>query len=105
MGQRSIGGEAVHRAQLEQLLALGQIRTPESQVMPTSRDEHAGLGGPFILLTPGGRSQLAYVEVQNVSRLITEPDEVRILAARHGSIRAQALTPSDSLTAIKELLR
>ncbi|MFC8589824.1 helix-turn-helix domain-containing protein [Streptomyces atroolivaceus] len=102
---RPIGGEAVHRAQLEQLLALGQLRTLELQVMPTSRDEHAGLGGPFILLTPGGRSQLAYVEVQNVSRLITEPDEVRILAARYGSIRAQALTPSDSLTAIKELLR
>ncbi|WP_373428677.1 Scr1 family TA system antitoxin-like transcriptional regulator [Streptomyces sp. B1I3] len=103
--RRPIGGEKVHRAQLEQLLALGRLRSLELQVMPTGRDEHAGLGGPFILLTPKGRSQLAYMEVQNVSRLITEPDEVRILAARYGSIRAQALTPSDSLTAIEELLR
>lgn len=102
---RPVGGRHVHRAQLEQLLALGQLRSLELQVMPTARDEHAGLGGPFILLTPPGRAQLAYVEVQNVSRLITDTDEVRILAARYGSIRAQALTPSDSLAAIKELLR
>jgi transcriptional regulator with XRE-family HTH domain len=102
--RRPIGGEAIHKAQLEKLLELGQLRSLELQVMPTKRDEHAGMGGPFILLTPKGRPQVGYVEVQNVSRLITEPDEVRILAARYGSIRAQALTPSESLAVIKELL-
>ncbi|MFJ1613186.1 Scr1 family TA system antitoxin-like transcriptional regulator [Streptomyces sp. NPDC088251] len=103
--RRPIGGAAVHKAQLEQLIDLGQLRSLELQVMPTERDEHAGMGGPFILLTPKGRPQVAYLEVQNISRLITDPDEVRILAARYGSIRAQALTPSESLTVIKELLR
>ncbi|MFE3904247.1 helix-turn-helix domain-containing protein [Streptomyces sp. NPDC059153] len=103
--RRPIGGAAVHKAQLEQLIDLGQLRSLELQVMPTKREEHAGMGGPFILLTPKGRPQVAYLEVQNISRLITDPDEVRILAARYGSIRAQAATPSESLTVIKELLR
>ncbi|MGW1103499.1 helix-turn-helix domain-containing protein [Streptomyces sp. NPDC002540] len=103
--RRPIGGAAVHKAQLEQLIDLGQLRSLELQVMPTMREEHAGMGGPFILLTPKGRPQVAYLEVQNISRLLTDPDEVRILAARYGSIRAQAPTPSESLTVIKELLR
>ncbi|MFG2623425.1 Scr1 family TA system antitoxin-like transcriptional regulator [Streptomyces sp. NPDC048473] len=103
--RRPIGGDAVHKAQLEQLIDLGQLRSLELQVMPTRRNKHAGMGGPFILLTPKGRPQVAYLEVQNISRLITDPDEVRILAARYGSIRAQAPTPSESLTVIKELLR
>ncbi|GHB13705.1 MULTISPECIES: helix-turn-helix domain-containing protein [Streptomyces] len=102
--RRPIGGAEVHTDQLEKLLELGQLRSLELQVMPTERDTHAGMGGPFILLAPKGRPQVGYLEVQNVSRLVTDPDEVRILAARYGSIRAQALSPSDSLAAIKELL-
>ncbi|WP_329212365.1 helix-turn-helix domain-containing protein [Streptomyces sp. NBC_00683] len=102
--RRPIGGSTVHRAQLEKLLDLGRLRSLELQVMPTDRVQHAGMGGPFILLTPKGRPQVAYLEVQNISRLVTDPDEVRILAARYGSIRAQALNPSESLAVIKELL-
>ncbi|MET7367080.1 helix-turn-helix transcriptional regulator [Streptomyces sp. NPDC005566] len=102
--RRPIGGSAVHRAQLEKLLDLGRLRSLELQVMPTDREEHAGMGGPFILLTPQGRPQVAYLEVQNISRLVTDQDEVRILAARYGSIRAQALNPSESLAVIEELM-
>ncbi|GAA1915773.1 helix-turn-helix domain-containing protein [Streptantibioticus ferralitis] len=102
--RRPIGGREVHRGQLEQLLQLGQLRSLQLQVTPMDRAEHAGMGGPFILLTPNGRSQVGYLEVQNVSRLITDPEEVRMLAARYGSIRAQALSPRDSLTAIEKLL-
>lgn len=102
--RRPIGGSAVHTAQLEKLLELGRLRSLELQVMPTDREQHAGMGGPFILLTPKGRAQVAYLEIQNISRLVTDPDEVRILAARYGSIRAQALNPPESLAVIMELL-
>lgn len=102
--RRPIGGWEVHRGQLQQLLGLGQLRSVELQVMPMNRVEHAGMGGPFILLTPKGRPQVGYVEVQNVSRLATESEEVRILAARYGSIRAQALTPQESLTLLEKML-
>lgn len=102
--RRPLGGWDVHRKQLEALLRFGSLRSVELQVLPTERREHPSLGGPFIMLTPKGRPQMAYLEVQHVSRLITDPDEVRILAARYGSIRAQALTPEESLTLIEKML-
>nr|WP_233477891.1 helix-turn-helix transcriptional regulator [Streptomyces sp. SID7804] len=102
--RRPIGGPEVHKEQLEQLIKLAQLRNVELQVMPTDRSEHAGMGGPFILLTPKGKAQVGYTEVQNGSRLVTDPEEVRILAARYGSIRAQALTMRESLDLIKDML-
>ncbi|CAL9400050.1 hypothetical protein SUDANB145_01445 [Streptomyces sp. enrichment culture] len=102
--RRPLGGPEAHKEQLEQLLSLGERRNVELQVMPTDRTEHAGMGGSFVLLTPKGKGQLGYTEVQSSSRLITDPEEVRILAARFGSIRAQALTMQESLALIKNLL-
>ncbi|MFC1227224.1 Scr1 family TA system antitoxin-like transcriptional regulator [Streptomyces sp. Sce081] len=102
--RRPLGGWDVHRKQLEALLKFGRLRSVELQVLPTERKEHPSLGGPFILLTPKGKPQVAYLEVQHVSRLVTDPDEVRILSARYGSIRAQALTPEESLTLIEKML-
>ncbi|CAL9658151.1 helix-turn-helix domain-containing protein [Streptomyces sp. enrichment culture] len=102
--RRPLGGWNVHREQLEALLRFGALRGVELQVLPMERKEHLSLGGPFIMLTPKGKPQVAYLEVQRISRLITDPDEVRILAARYGSIRAQALTPEESLALIKKML-
>jgi transcriptional regulator with XRE-family HTH domain len=102
--RRPLGVREVHQGQLQQLLRLGKLRSMELQVMPLEREEHAAMGGPFILLTPKGRPQVGYVEVQNVSRLITDLEEVRILAVRYGSIRAQALTPRESLTLVEKMM-
>jgi transcriptional regulator with XRE-family HTH domain len=102
--RRPIGGPEVHKEQLEQLIRLAQLRNVELQVMPTERSEHAGMGGPFILLTPKGKAQVGYTEVQNSSRLLTDTEDVRILAARYGSIRAQALTMRESLDLINSML-
>lgn len=102
--QRPLGGDTVHKEQLEHLLQLGRLRNVELQVMPTDRTEHAGMGGSFILLTPKGKPQLGYTEAQNSSRLVTDPEGVRILAAQYGSIRAQALTMQESLALIEKML-
>ncbi|MBP0458616.1 helix-turn-helix domain-containing protein [Streptomyces montanisoli] len=101
---REIGGRLVQRGQLEHLVALSQLRNVEIQVLPLACEGHAGMEGPFILLTPRGKSQLGYGEFQSVNRIITDPDEVRMLAARYGSIRGQALTPPDSRALIEKLL-
>lgn len=99
--RRPLGGWEVHKEQLDQLLRLGRLRSVELQVMPLERTEHAGMGGPFILLTPKGKPQVGYMEAQNHARLATDAEEVRILAARYGTIRAQALTPRESLELIE----
>ncbi|GAB3959854.1 helix-turn-helix domain-containing protein [Streptomyces sparsus] len=102
--RRPVGGRAVHCRQLKQLLAVAALRCVELQVMPNSCEEHPSLGGPFILLTPKGRAQVGYLEIQNTSKLVTDPEEVRMLAARYGSIRGQALNPRESLALIDRIL-
>ncbi|MER6100843.1 helix-turn-helix transcriptional regulator [Streptomyces sp. NPDC001832] len=103
--RRPIGEWDVHKEQLEELIRLGKLRNVELQVMPLDHPEHAGLAGPFILLTPMRKPQVGYLEVQNISRLITDQEDVRILASRYGCIRSQALTPRKSSALIERLLK
>ncbi|MEU4894407.1 helix-turn-helix transcriptional regulator [Streptomyces sp. NPDC044780] len=100
---RPCGGTSVLRAQWEHLLRIGQMRNVELQVMPTRLEEHAGAGGPFALLEPKGRQMMAYAEVQDISRLLTDRKAVRTLEQRYGIIRAQALPPRESLEFIEKL--
>ncbi|MEU2716130.1 helix-turn-helix transcriptional regulator [Streptomyces sp. NPDC007205] len=102
--ERPIGGPKVHREQLCQLLRIGRMRNVQVQVMPTGRAEHPSLGGSFTLLIPKGRGQVGYMEAQGYPKLITDREEVRILAARYGIIRAQALNPHESLDLIEKML-
>lgn len=101
---RPIGGRSVLRGQLEQILLVAQRQTVEIQVMPLGREENAGLAGPFTLIETTDGRRIAYVEVQNVSRVHTERDRVRALEAKYGILRAQALTPQESLAYIEKVL-
>ncbi|NJP42152.1 helix-turn-helix domain-containing protein [Streptomyces sp. PRB2-1] len=102
--RRPLGGRAVMRGQLERLLELGRLRNVEIQVMPTDREDHAGMGGEFLLLNPKNGPTVGRVEVLGFSRVITNRDEVRTLEAQYGIIRAQALTPRESLAFIEKVL-
>lgn len=102
--QRPYGGKRVLGGQLEQLLLIGQKRNVEIQVMPTAREDNAGIDGPFILMTPKGGEQVAYLEGQGRSTLLTNREEARTVAARYGIIRAQALNPRESSIFIEKLL-
>ncbi|WP_151769553.1 helix-turn-helix domain-containing protein [Streptomyces abyssomicinicus] len=102
--RQSFGGPTVQREQLRHLVQVGGLRHVEIQVMPMSSEEHAGMGGPFTMLELKDRPRMAYLEVQHVSRLVTEPEEVRVLAAKYGSIRGQALSTHESLRLVEKLL-
>jgi transcriptional regulator with XRE-family HTH domain len=101
---RPVGGEGVMRGQLEQLLLCGERRNVEIQVMPNKRAEHAGLAGPFTLIETKEGRRIAYVEAYKHSRLYTERRTVRELEEQYGLLRAQALTPCESLALIEKLL-
>ncbi|MGW5784430.1 helix-turn-helix domain-containing protein [Streptomyces sp. NPDC003757] len=101
---RPLGGEEVHRAQLEQLLVIGHERHIEIQVMPTDREEHAGVAGPFTLILASGGRRMAYTEVQSNSALYTEPTKVQGFESTYGVLRAQAMTPRESLTWVEKRL-
>ncbi|MGV9789968.1 helix-turn-helix domain-containing protein [Streptomyces sp. NPDC003435] len=101
---RPLGGQAVMRGQLEQILLHGQRRNVEIQVMPTARKVHACLEGPFSLIETKEGRRIAYVETYKFSRLYTDRDTVRELEEQYGLLRAQALTPNDSLALVEDLL-
>ncbi|MGW7646167.1 helix-turn-helix domain-containing protein [Streptomyces bobili] len=102
--RRPLGGRMVMRKQLEHLLQIGQLRNVEIQVMPTDREDHAGLAGSLQLLKLKEGDTVGHNEVQLTSRLISNPQEIQVLEIRYGIIRAQALTPRESLAFIEKVL-
>ncbi|MDG9705424.1 helix-turn-helix transcriptional regulator [Streptomyces sp. DH37] len=102
--RRPVGGRPVRQGQLEQLLSHGRRRNVEIQVMPLDCEEHCGLAGPFTLIETREGRRVAYVEVQRDSRLHTERATVREIEEQYGLLRAQALTPRESLAFIENLL-
>ncbi|MEU3618419.1 helix-turn-helix transcriptional regulator [Streptomyces sp. NPDC006872] len=101
---RPLGGEAVWRGQLEHLMLITEKRNVEIQVMPLSRQEHAGLAGPFTLMEMKDGRRIGYAEVQGDSRVHTERQRVRELERTYGTLRAQAHTPAESRALIEKLL-
>ncbi|MFE5257127.1 helix-turn-helix domain-containing protein [Streptomyces coelicoflavus] len=102
--RRQVGGTMVWRKQLERLLEVGRLHHVTLQVMPTDTDAHPGLDGRIELLkfedgTVIGRSDGAFN-----GRPITDPKQLRIVELRYGTIRAQALSPRESLAFIDQLL-
>ncbi|WP_340559192.1 helix-turn-helix domain-containing protein [Streptomyces sp. GSL17-111] len=94
----------MQRRQLEHLLAVGQFRNVQIQIMPTALGDHAGLGGGFRLFKLRGGGTVGYCEVQHVARTVVEPQQVQSLELQYGMLRAQALTPRESLAFIEKLL-
>ncbi|MCP9944976.1 helix-turn-helix domain-containing protein [Streptomyces somaliensis] len=101
---RKVGGTMVWRQQLEYLLELGRLRNISLQVMPTDSGAHPGLSGKIEVLkfedgTAVGRSDGAFG-----GRPTSDPKHLRVLELRYGTIRAQALSPRESLAFIEQLL-
>jgi transcriptional regulator with XRE-family HTH domain len=102
--ERPLGGKMVLRRQLEHLLEVGELRNVSLQVMPTDREEHAGMHGLIEVLrfsdgTGIGRSDGAFN-----GRPVSSPRDLRVLELRYGMIRAQALSPRESLAFIEQAL-
>jgi hypothetical protein len=102
--ERPLGGKMVLRRQLEHLLEVGELRSVSLQVMPTDREEHAGMHGLIEMLrfsdgTGIGRSDGAFN-----GRPVSSPRDLRVLELRYGMIRAQALSPRESLAFIEQAL-
>ncbi|MER6073715.1 helix-turn-helix transcriptional regulator [Streptomyces sp. NPDC001817] len=102
--RRPLGGRALLRQQLEHTLELGQLRGVEIQVMPIDHPEHAGVEGGIEVLKFADGSAVGRSPAVANGRPVSEPRHLRILELRYGIIRAQALSPRESLAFIEHLL-
>jgi hypothetical protein len=101
--RRPVGGPAVMKEQLSQLLERARLRNVSIQVMPTARWQHNGSLGPVTVLETTDGHTLAYTEAQGVSSFISDRAAVRVCSERHGIIRMQALDAEESAHLIEQL--
>ncbi|MFE7756299.1 helix-turn-helix domain-containing protein [Streptomyces sp. NPDC057429] len=102
--RRPIGGAMEWQRQLEHLLTIGQLRSVTLQVMPTRREAHPGMDGDIRVLKFKDGSAVGWSHGAFNGRRVTDPKQLRILELRYGVIRAEALTPRETLALIERML-
>ncbi|MFE5947013.1 helix-turn-helix domain-containing protein [Streptomyces sp. NPDC056480] len=101
--RRQTGGPQVMRLQIDHILDICARRNIDLQIMPQSREYHAGLDGPMRLLETPENRWYAYCEGQENGLLISDSKVVSILQKRYARMRAQALSVEDSLSLLLEM--
>ncbi|MEU3208382.1 helix-turn-helix transcriptional regulator [Streptomyces cyaneofuscatus] len=102
--RRPVGGVAVWRRQLENLLRLSELPFVDIQVMPTARWDHPGTGGRIQVLKFADGSAVGRADDEFAGRPISHPKQLRILELRYGITQARALTPEESQAFIEQVL-
>jgi hypothetical protein len=101
--RRPIGGTMAWRRQLERLLEVGRLHNVVLQVMPLNCETHSGMDGKIELLKFADGSAVGRSDGAFNGRPTSDPKQLRILELRYGTIRAQALSPRESLPFIEQL--
>ncbi|GGT98259.1 MULTISPECIES: helix-turn-helix domain-containing protein [Streptomyces] len=101
--RKTTGGPETHRTQIEHILRMSEQRNIEMQVMPLSREHHAGLDGPMQLLETPDNRWFGYGEGQRAGLLFADAKEVGILKMRYARMRSQALTLEDSQSLLRQM--
>ncbi|WP_318212056.1 helix-turn-helix transcriptional regulator [Streptomyces sp. SJL17-1] len=101
--RRQVADPEAMREQLDHILALGERRNIDVQIMPQSRGYHAGLGGPLRLLETEENTWYAYCEGQETGQLVSDPKVVSILQQRYARMRTQALSVEASVSLLREI--
>jgi hypothetical protein len=101
---RPIGGPCVMRAQLMRLLEATEMPNVTIQVLPFARGGHAGLDGPFTIITFPDPTDLDVVYVPGTvwNALLEREKDVRRHTACFDHLRAEALPPDESAELITE---
>ncbi|MEU5419987.1 helix-turn-helix transcriptional regulator [Streptomyces sp. NPDC020799] len=102
---RAIGGKEVMREQLARLLAAGQEPCTVVQVIPRNVPAHAGLAGPFTILSFDEGSDVLFVDGFSQGRTTAETSEVNEAVHAFGLLRAVALSPKESADLISSHLK
>ncbi|ROQ66032.1 helix-turn-helix protein [Streptomyces sp. 840.1] len=104
---QQVGGQAVMRDQLEHLANLAEQPNITVQVLPFSRGAHAGMFGPYLLLS--------FPRVSALDLVLTETPTGNIWMERESDVaryrdlfddaRTSALPPTESLSVIRRIAK
>lgn len=103
--RRPIGGRAVLRKQLDELLKVSALLRVTVQVVPMTSELHHGIDGAFSLYTVPGKGHLAYTETRVTSDPRSDQDTIDSYMGIFGDLCADALPPVASRAFIEEIRR
>ncbi len=104
--RRPFGSWEILRDQLRSLADDARRDNVCVQVLPLDRGlrgTYAGDRGPMKLVTTRDHEHVVFMEVEDQGILVSDPPDVSQLTHRYAKIRAQALSPDDSLSLIDRL--
>ncbi|MFC9702431.1 helix-turn-helix domain-containing protein [Streptomyces sp. NPDC056943] len=102
--RRPLGGREVLRRQLEHLLEVAELRHVQIQMMLIEQADHVCLSDGIEVLKFEDGSTVGRSPTVAGGKSVSDPRQLRILELRYGLLRAQALTPSETVDAIHGLL-
>ncbi|MGC5011372.1 helix-turn-helix domain-containing protein [Streptosporangium sp. DT93] len=96
--RQEVGGRACMREQIEHLMHLARTSPIVTiQVLPLSAGAHAGMDGPFMIMSfPAGRD-IVCVESLRASLHLNEPETVELYRTTSDLLKCDALSPKASL--------
>lgn len=103
--RRHVGTTAVMRAQLERLVAAALQPRIVIQVLPYEVGSHAGVGGPFAILTLDEGPDVVYVDGFLKGQILAEPEDVKATGHAYDLLRAVALSPERSIDLITNVMK
>jgi transcriptional regulator with XRE-family HTH domain len=97
--RRPIGGPAIMRAQLMRLAEMAELPNVRLQVLPFARGSHAGLDGPFTIISFPDPTDLdvVYIPSPAWNIFVERVKDVRRRALCFDLLRAEALPPDESV--------
>lgn len=104
--RQEVGGRDVMREQIEHLIMLARDNPNVTvQVLPFGRGAHAGMDGPFMLMSfPTGRDVVT-IESMRASLHLNGPGDVEAYRTTSDFLKTDALSPSASLPALTAMAK
>ncbi|MEU6848629.1 helix-turn-helix transcriptional regulator [Actinacidiphila alni] len=96
-----VGTPEVFGAQLAKLLQAAETPSTVIQVVPYSAGGHAGLAGPFAILSMDEGPDVVYADSFAQGQVVADPIEVKAAVRAYDLLTAVALSPDESLDLIR----
>jgi transcriptional regulator with XRE-family HTH domain len=102
--RRRVGGPDVMRGQLERLTEVAELPHVTLQVLADDAGEHAAMEGNFMILGfPEPDPDVVYIDAATGGLYIEKPEDIRRYAWVFDQIRAQALSPRDTVRFMRKI--
>lgn len=102
---RTVGGPQTMHDQLMRLVEVAAMPHVTLQVVPFHAGAHAGLEGPFLILSFPEQADpdVVYVETTTTGSYLEEPTDVYRYTLMFDHLRATALKPDDTVAMVRQL--